>query len=557
MIDQPQTPPALAPEEAKWIVMAVAVIATIAWVMPAAVTWLYDGRPIPLVPALQGTVKLVGHHLWAHPRAAYPPRWQRQMPTGPVWWAGAAWALLTLATVVLAAWRRVDSARSRSALGRSSGALRGSRPRSWAKARDLDDLTTRHRDSAGFSLGTIDHRPLLSDPESHVAVIAPTRSGKTTRYVIPWLLEHDGPAIVTSTKTDVLQATRAWRQRQGQVTIWDPFGKESGCWTPLTGCCEWQHALAQAQWLADAAQEGDSELASYWRGEAARLLAPLLYAAAQTKLTITDVLEWVDQQDATTPASALEILNAHAALTQLQGITALDDRNRGSVYMSAGSLLAAYRLPAVKATAQHGLTPEAFLNGEANTLYIVASSQRQRLLTPLIVAIISSLLHAAAEHANAARPLSPTLRVLLDEAANIAALRDLPSHLSQAAGHGVRIATIWQSLAQAQQRYRHAADEILANSSAKLYLGPITDQTTRRHITELLGEEPTDTASINTSNKHRSQTVARTWRPKATPASLQQLDADHVLLIEGRHPPAVVRTRPWWEDRALRRRSGS
>jgi hypothetical protein len=38
--------------------------------------------------------------------------------------------------------------------------------------------------------------------------------------------------------------------------------------------------------------------------------------------------------------------------------------------------------------------------------------------------------------------------------------------LSQAAGHGVRIATIWQSLAQAEHRYGRAADEIVASSTS-------------------------------------------------------------------------------------------
>src|SRR2546427_107547 len=85
-------------------------------------------------------------------------------------------------------------------------------PGSSSPPRDAAALVARRRQPGRFTLGTLDGRLLLSDPEAHVAVIAPTRAGKTTRCVIPWLLEHDGPAIVTSTKTDVLRATRAWRE---------------------------------------------------------------------------------------------------------------------------------------------------------------------------------------------------------------------------------------------------------------------------------------------------------------------------------------------------------
>ena len=121
--------------------------------------------------------------------------------------------------------------------------------------------------------------------------------------------------------------------------------------------------------------------------EASLLLAPRMHAAAQTELDMQRVVEWVDQQDTETPTEVLTILGADAARVQLQGIADLDARSRSSIYMSAAWLLAAYRLPSVQATSQPGLTPETFLNGKANTLYIVASSRQQRLLRPLIVAI--------------------------------------------------------------------------------------------------------------------------------------------------------------------------
>jgi type IV secretory pathway TraG/TraD family ATPase VirD4 len=405
-----------------------------------------------------------------------------------------------------------------------------------------------------FTLGRLDGHLLAADDEAHAAVIAPTRSGKTTRYVIPWLLEHDGPAIVTSTKTDVLHATQKWRAQRGRVMLWDPFGPDCVPWSPLTGCESWQFALSQAQWLADAAQTGDSEIATYWRGEAARLLAPLLHAAAFANAKITHVLDWIDSQNTVKPGKILDEFECAPARRQLNGIGKLDSRNRGTIYMSAGSLLAAYRLPAVQASARHGLTVSDFLDGQPNTLYIVSSSRQQRLLAPLIVAMLSGVLHAAGERANGAKPLCPTLRILLDETANIAPLRDLPSHLSQAAGYGVRIATIWQSLAQAQHRYGPAADDILANSTAKLYLGPVTDHTTREHITGLLGDEHHDTTSVTVDAHRRSHTASRTRRPAATPGALQQLTADRALLVAGRERPAVIDTEPWWEQRALRRR---
>lgn len=552
MSERPTTPTPPVEPVYLWLLIAAATTTLCAWLLPAAVCWLHNGTLPPIAAAIEGTIELASRRAWNDPASAYPQEVRAHMPAGLVWWAGAGWAGGTLLALAAGVWRRVDALAGRATLGRRIGQVRGSRPRAWARPRDLAELTVHRPRQGRFTLGRLRRTLLASDPDSHVALIAPTRSGKTSRYVIPWLLEHDGAAIVTSTRSDVLEATRKQRAHQGKVMVWNPFGPESVSWTPLTGCDDWSYALAQAQWLADATQEGDSDVARFWRGEAARLLAPLLHAGALANSTIAHVLSWIDTQNLEGPASALTDSQATAALHQLEGVARLDPRNRGTIFMSAAALLAAYRHPAVQATAATGLSPDDLLD-EPNTLYIVASSRQQRLLAPLVVAIVSSILHAAAERSNSAGPLKPTLRVLLDETANIAPIRDLPAHLSQAAGHGVRIATIWQTLAQAHHRYGHAADEILANSTTKLYLGPITDEVTRRNVSDLLGEQPTDITSVNADGQRRSHTTSRTWRPKGSPSALQQLAENEALLIAGRLPPAVVRTEPWWSDRAMRR----
>ncbi len=525
------------------IVATALVLATLAWATPAVVVAVWESRTPRCSPAkaVVGTVRIVSEGRWADPRSAYPARVRAQMPDARRWWitAGVFGAMLLAAAAVV--WRRVEPQVARDRLGRRPYDWRGARPRSWARGRDLAELTTRNS-KRGFTVGSVDGRKLRTDDEAHIAVVAPTRSGKTTRCVIPWLLEHEGPAIVTSTKRDVLEATRGWRERHGRVWIYDPFGGRSANWDPLEGCADWSHALRQSQWLADATQDGDSEVASYWRGEAAKLLAPLVHAAALDDGSVADVIGWLDTQEAREPARLLRTGGALAAAKQLQSVVSLDPRNRGTTFMSAGSVLAAYRFPPVLATATAGVSPKAFFDGAPNTLYLVANERDQRLLAPVIVALLSSLLHAAAERG----PLDPSLRVLVDEAANVAPLRDLPRFLSQAGGHGVRLATIWQSLGQMRERYGSASDTIIANSTAKLFMGPITDDATRRFLVDLLGEDHL---------RHDERRGRRS--PKAGAGALQQLGGERALLVVGASPPAIVSTTPWWCSRRLRRRASA
>ena len=543
--DREPRPPQLDAGDLLPLIAAIVVLTLVALLLPTAATLAGSGRLPAARPAelIAGTMRLAAQQRWANPASAYNETAARRMPDPGLWWTAAGGTVLALLTLAALVWTRLEPAMARERLGRRPNDPRGSRPRAWARPRDLRDLTSRRRTRGGFSLGTLDRRKLRTDPEAHVALIAPTRAGKTTRFVIPWLLEHDGPAIVTSTKRDVLDVTRGWRSRLGQVWVYDPFHHDTCTWDPLDGCAEWSRALQQATWLADATQQGDSEIASYWRGEAAKLLAPLLHAAAIDDRPITTVLAWLDTQNTEEPAELLAGTRAVAALRQLHGTASLDERNRGTTYMSAGSVLAAYRYPELQRDSDTALTADAFLDDHRNTLYIVAADRHQQLLTPLIATILSGLLHETAERASQSAPLSPTLRVLMDEAANIAPLRDLPRLLSQAAGHGIRIATVWQTIAQLEERYRTAADTILANSAAKIFLGPIADEATQRLLR---------------NNLHG--TTARPSRHGEAPqlntaGAARQLGRGRALVLAGSSPAAVIETRPWWQTPTIRRRA--
>ena len=88
--------------------------------------------------------------------------------------------------------------------------------------------------------------------------------------------------------------------------------------------------------------------------------------------------------------------DATSARAQLEATLCLDARNAGSTYMSAASLLAAYRYPEVQDTeSTTDLSAQAFLDGsdgQANTLYIVAGADDQERLAPIIVSILSEIM---------------------------------------------------------------------------------------------------------------------------------------------------------------------
>lgn len=523
---------------------AVVVVGGVLYVPAAAASLVGSGSLPSVVAGVEGSVRIAVDGLWSDPAGAYDSSVAAGMLHGAGWWLAqlVAGLVVLVPAGLLGVW--LDRSRGRRRLGE-----RRYDPRGWVKRRDFarprDVSHLRHHvfERDRWWLGKLDRRSIASGTEVHPALVAPTRSGKTKRYVISWLLEHEGPAVVTSTKRDVIDATRDARAEHGQVWEFNPFSRKSCGWSPLAGCKDWSTALQQARFIADAVPDQHSEVARYWSREGAKLLAPLLHAAALDSRPMGEVVSWLDSQAARGPLEILKEAATPPAVLQLEGVLGLDSRNRGTTFMSATSLLEGYRHPAVQATERPDFDAVRLLAG-ANTLYLVASEDEQELLAPLFVGLLLSVFRAAATLYHAHGPLDPVLRIILDETANIAPMRSLGRRLAGSAEHGVRVATVWQDLAQMEERFgRPGADNVLGNSVTKCFLGPITDRATRDYVVGLLDHS----ASVG-----RDEGDYDLERNKASAQRLQQLAAGRALVVNERDLPAVVRVPFWWERGDLR-----
>jgi type IV secretory pathway TraG/TraD family ATPase VirD4 len=390
---------------------------------------------------------------------------------------------------------------------------------------------------------------LAAETEVQPMVVAPPRAGKSSGFVVPWLLDHEGPALVLSTKRDIYDATAPHREQLGRVWVYDPFGDEASAgFTPLIPARTWSGAIRAGEALASAAHPDSSNAANeFWDKEAASMLAPLLHATAIAKESMNELLRWLDARDFTDAVRVLEDAGASAAANQLQGVRRRDERNRETTVMAALNLLRAYRYPQVAANTTEDLTPEGFLDGYPNTIYVIAAGHDQDALRPVILALIAAMYETAIVKARRYGTLDPRLFILMDEAANIAPVRNLASWLSQCGDHGIVIATIWQSIAQIDQRYGRAArDAICAASTAQLFIPPLAEPTSTGYLTELLGEETV--AHASNSNGLSRHTLSAAHQKAGPSPWLRQIPRGRAVLIYRDLPPAIVRAPGWFED---------
>ena len=95
--------------------------------------------------------------------------------------------------------------------------------------------------------------------------------------------------------------------------------------------------------LAESAKaDGTTADGEFWYATAAKLLAPLLFAAALDGRSMAEVLRWVDTQEAGEVSLILEQAGVGEAVDAARASWCRDERTRSSVYTTAESILAPF-----------------------------------------------------------------------------------------------------------------------------------------------------------------------------------------------------------------------
>ena len=507
------------------------------------------------------------------PRLAWPAYARDALPGPFGFYAVLVGLLAALCGGVVAALRLWT------AVGDRGGQLLGPshRPASarWASGRDLRALRVDGPTRGRLILGRHGRQLIAAEERQSVIVLAPAQSGKTTGLAIPSLREWDGPALVTSVKSDLLAATFAARKGMGHAMVFDPVkatGYAGTCASPLHGCGTWYGALRVANWLSTAARPGGQNLsdADFWYAAAEKLLAPLLFAAVKKGRDIGAVVTWLDkgiaakeevetilspqkkekgdqEGDAVSPEQKKEAEEMEAARLAWEANWHRESRQRSSIYTTAETIVAAFADPRVReACSAAKYTPAALLDGGPNTLYLCAPAHEQQRLRPLFSMIVRELISVVYESSAATgEPINPPLLLVLDELANIAPIPNLDEVASTGAGQGIQLLSIFQDMAQIKSRYgESAAQTITNNHRAKLFGTGISDPDTLSYISRVVGTGEFEHRSDTADDKGgAARTQASIYRD-LTPANVvREAKRGTGLLVYGHLPPAKIRMR--------------
>ena len=407
----------------------------------------------------------------------------------------------------------------------------------------------------GVLLGAVGRTELRASWEDvGVAIMAP-RSGKTTALAVPAVLDAPGAVLVTSNKADLWAATARTRGDRGAVWVFDPQQiartPQAWWWDPLAGL----RGVEDAQRLASHfTQEIRSEHNQFWSAAAADLLTGLFLAAASAGRSLADVCGWLVDSGNPEPVRLLQQAGDPVTAASLKARQTTAGETREGIFENARTATQALRNPQIMAW----VTPPAAKVWHGSTRPCSSPAPETPSTCcpktgpapphPLVAALADTVLRAGTGAAEAGGGrLDPPLVVVLDEAANICKIRDLPALYSHLGSRGISVWTILQSRPQGRQVWgRDGFDTLWGAATIKLVGAGIDDPELLEDLSKLVGDTDIDIRTVSHSRQGPSQSLSVRRQRVLPPETIRALPKGQALLFATGTRPALIDLRPWY-----------
>lgn len=421
---------------------------------------------------------------------------------------------------------------------------------------------TENVNNFGIYLGkSVDHRKkIYGTHEDSYLILGPPRSGKSTSLIIPGVIESPGAVVTTSTRTDVIRATAGFRQKVGPVLVFDPqkLSKDKDLprlrWSPITGCEDPDIAIRRAKSLISGVDMKTTTNSDFWSSSAITVLRCLLHAAALSGKDVSFLKLWSSSPAQDLPIKILEedprACPGWAQELRSNSVSAAKSQT-DSIYAVLRVALDFLALPNISQACSpkpdEVFDAKEFL-AKSGTIYLLGTPSGQQSIAPLLVCLANDLAEEARILAAASETgrLDPPLSLWLDEAANIAALPDLPVLLSSGGGDGITTVIVLQSLGQARARWgADQSDAMWESSTIKMILPGLSNPQDLSDISRLAGEIEQKTLSKSKGSSGSSTTSSTQRVPALPPEKLRGLKQGHAEVLHRRLKPVEVQLKPW------------
>ncbi|MEQ9244968.1 MAG: type IV secretory system conjugative DNA transfer family protein, partial [Nitratireductor sp.] len=391
----------------------------------------------------------------------------------------------------------------------------------WATSRELEPLKGHSGVIIGWSGDKRDRRGNIpryvchGGPE-HVALIAPSRSGKGASTIVPTLFRWTESAFVLDVKGENWIATSGWRSRFSTCFRFDPASPDSAKFNPLQEIRLDHHAVSDADLIASMLVDPDGTKLnpSYW-DQAARIFLKVVILHIRyvdPEASLARVKVWLNRPGIPMEAKLAEMaatrhLGEHVHPVIAEGVQTLNDKyfpEFSSILSTARSYLAIYDdTMLADNTSSSDFTIDMLMNGDRPvSVYVVftpSNVQRLRFFLRLFVSLVVRKLTDVNVEAGST-PHRRRCLFLLDEFPRLGNLSLLHDAIGYLAGYGIKCLIVAQSVNDLYRIY--GRDQTIIENCAVRIFHATNDPDTGEYVSRLAGTATHREHEINVSG-HR------------------------------------------------------
>ena len=454
----------------------------------------------------------------------------------------------------------------------------------WITKKELIKTGYFHKGKDPYSDGVILSRDekgntIIDNGNTHISVIAPTRSGKGVGIIIPTLLNWKGSTLIFDPKGENYEKTSGYRKSLDQIILkFCPYQIESISYNPLSEIrIKTLYEFRDAQIIADiltAPEPGKKR--DHWDLSASTFLVGMILKVLydNPKSGLGDVVDFLIDPSAPLDNRLARVLQEehtkdenlfseiygspvgtlrHPKIAQtISEILNKNDKERSSIISSAIAKLGLFKDPIVRnnTTRVDFKIEDLMFHNKPVNLYCIFEPESIVPLSSIMVMLVTQVIGRLTRDLNEGER-NHKLLLMLDELPAFGKIDLLEKGLAYIAGYNMKAVLIGQSLNQFESIYGDKSS-LLDNCNTTVFYAPNpNDDKTPKLLSEKLGNK---TIEVSSSSKKEfsfeglSVSKNKQSRNLMTPDEIRTLPENrNILLFSGYSPLKGVKIKYYQE----------